>query len=110
MTFVTFLIAVVVLVTIRALAPWLHTVEQNPLQDIVRTPGDAAAFAVVVVTAVFPKEADHRGMRGNPQIIANRCPLGVAGRFELFGVNAIGNVENSPHICATLRKIFGPFG
>ncbi len=51
MTFVAILIAVVVLVTVRALAPWLHTVERNPLQDIVRTPGDAAAFAVVVVIA-----------------------------------------------------------
>jgi membrane protease YdiL (CAAX protease family) len=51
MTFVTFAIAAVVLVTIRSVAPWLHTVAENPLQDIIRTPGNAAVFAVVVVLA-----------------------------------------------------------
>ena len=32
-------------------APWLHTVEQNPLQDLIDTPRDAALFALVVVVA-----------------------------------------------------------
>lgn len=51
MTFVAFLIALLVLLPIRALVPWLHTVAQNPLQDLIRTPRDAALFAVVVVVA-----------------------------------------------------------
>jgi membrane protease YdiL (CAAX protease family) len=36
---------------IRELAPWLRTVERNPLQDLVRTPGDAAWLAIVLVVA-----------------------------------------------------------
>lgn len=44
-------IGVVVLVSVLRFAPWLHTVERNPLQDLLRSPRDAWLFAVVVVTA-----------------------------------------------------------
>ncbi len=44
-------IALVVLLGARAIAPWLHTVPHNPLQDLVRSPGDAAIFAVVLIVA-----------------------------------------------------------
>lgn len=47
----SFLIAVVVMVTLRGLVPWLHTVEENPLQQILRTPRDAAVFALVAIVA-----------------------------------------------------------
>lgn len=49
--FVAFGIALVVLLTIQAIAPSLHTVPHNPLQDLVRTPGDAALFAIVLIVA-----------------------------------------------------------
>ena len=39
------------LLFIQSLAPWLRTVEQNPLQELMRTPADFAVFAVVVVIA-----------------------------------------------------------
>lgn len=51
MTLVAFGIAIVVLGGVQWLAPQLHTVEHNPLQDLVRGPGDAALFALVVVVA-----------------------------------------------------------
>jgi membrane protease YdiL (CAAX protease family) len=51
LTFVAFAIALVVLVAVRAAAPWLHTVEHNPLQDLMRTPGKALMFAGLVVVA-----------------------------------------------------------
>ncbi len=51
MTAMAFLIALLGLLAVRALAPWLHTVEHNPLQELIRTPRDAAIFAVVVVVA-----------------------------------------------------------
>jgi len=44
-------IAVVVMLVLQAIAPWLHTVPHNPLQDLVRTPKDAALFAVVLIVA-----------------------------------------------------------
>jgi membrane protease YdiL (CAAX protease family) len=51
LTFVAFVIAVVVLLTARLLAPSLHSVPENPLRDLVRNPFDAAVFALVVVIA-----------------------------------------------------------
>jgi membrane protease YdiL (CAAX protease family) len=45
------LIAGAVMLTIQLLFPWLHTVEHNPLQDLVRTPADALLFGLVVVVA-----------------------------------------------------------
>jgi membrane protease YdiL (CAAX protease family) len=51
LTLIAFGIALLVLVTVRAIAPWLHTVEHNPLQDLMRTPGNAAMFAGLVVIA-----------------------------------------------------------
>jgi len=50
-TFMALILAVAVLAGIQRFAPWLHTVEHNPLQDLIRTPRDAAVFAVVVVVA-----------------------------------------------------------
>ena len=51
LTFVALILGVMVLGGIQQLAPWLHTVEHNPLQELIRTPRDAAVFAVVVVVA-----------------------------------------------------------
>ena len=46
-----FAIAVVVMLALQVVAPWLHTVPHNPLQDLVRTPKDAALFAIVLIVA-----------------------------------------------------------
>jgi CAAX protease family protein len=51
LVFVALAIGVLVLVGIRYLAPSLHTVDQNPLQDLVRSPRDAWLFAFVVLVA-----------------------------------------------------------
>ncbi len=51
LTLIAFSLAVVVLLVVRSVAPWLHTVDRNPLQDLIRTPRDAVLFAVVVVVA-----------------------------------------------------------
>lgn len=51
LTLVAMGIAVVVMLTIQQVAPWLHTVEHNPLQDLVRTRRDALLFGLVVVVA-----------------------------------------------------------
>lgn len=40
-----------VVLGLRAVAPWMHTVEQNPLGDFVKSPLEAAIFTVVVVLA-----------------------------------------------------------
>lgn len=51
MVFKAYGIAVGVLVVIGTVAPWLHNVEQNPLQSLLGNARDAAAFAVLVVIA-----------------------------------------------------------
>jgi membrane protease YdiL (CAAX protease family) len=58
--FVAFGIALVVLLTLQAIAPSLHTVPHNPLQDLVRTPADAALFAVVLIVAGGVREEVQR--------------------------------------------------
>jgi len=44
-------VGVAALLASRRFAPWLHTVNQNPLQDLLRTPRDAWLFALVLVVA-----------------------------------------------------------
>ena len=44
-------IALAVLVAVQQFAPSLHTVPQNPLQDLLRSPRDAWLFALVVLVA-----------------------------------------------------------
>jgi membrane protease YdiL (CAAX protease family) len=53
-------IGVGVLAVIMRWAPMLHTVESNPLQDLLRSPRDAALFALVVVTAGGVREEIQR--------------------------------------------------
>jgi membrane protease YdiL (CAAX protease family) len=58
--FLAFGIAIVILLGVQALAPWLHTVPRNPLQDLVKTPGDAAIFALVLILAGGVREEVQR--------------------------------------------------
>jgi membrane protease YdiL (CAAX protease family) len=58
--FAAFAVAIVVMLSLRAVAPWLHTVPRNPLQDLVRTPGEAALFAVVLIVAGGVREEVQR--------------------------------------------------
>jgi membrane protease YdiL (CAAX protease family) len=60
MAITSLVLAVAVLATIQQFAPGLHTVERNPLQDLMRTPRDIAIFAVVVVVAGGVREEIQR--------------------------------------------------
>lgn len=48
---VAFLVAVVVLGTLQQLAPSLHNVPHNPLENLIRTPAQALLFALVAVVS-----------------------------------------------------------
>jgi membrane protease YdiL (CAAX protease family) len=58
--FLAFGMTLVVLLGIQALAPWLHTVPRNPLQDLVRSPADAAMFTLVLIVAGGVREEVQR--------------------------------------------------
>jgi membrane protease YdiL (CAAX protease family) len=51
LTFVALFIGIAVLAAIQIVAPSLHNVPENPLQDLIRSPRDASIFAVVVIVA-----------------------------------------------------------
>jgi membrane protease YdiL (CAAX protease family) len=44
-------LAIAVIAIVRVLAPSLHNLERNPLQDVIRSRSDVALFAIVVVVA-----------------------------------------------------------
>ena len=48
---VVFTLVVVLLNGLRAVAPWLHNVQTNPLEQLASTPGQAVLFAVVAIFA-----------------------------------------------------------
>ena len=53
-------IGIAVLLSIRRFAPGLHTVETNPLQQLLRSPRDAWLFALVVLAAGGVREEVQR--------------------------------------------------
>ena len=57
---VAIVIAAAVLLTIQRVAPGLHTVSTNPLQDLLRSPRDAWLFALVVLVAGGVREEIQR--------------------------------------------------
>ena len=60
LTIVALAIAIGVLATIQALAPSLHNVTHNPLQDLIREPRNAGLFALVVIVAGGVREEIQR--------------------------------------------------
>lgn len=57
---VVFTIAVVSMASLYGLAPWLHNVARNPLQDMLRTAGDAWVFGFVVIVSGGVREEVQR--------------------------------------------------
>ena len=60
LTFVAIGIAVAVLLAVQQFAPSLHTVDQNPLQQMLRSPRDAWLFVLVVIVAGGVREEVQR--------------------------------------------------
>lgn len=58
--FLALVLGAAVLLSIRAFAPFLRTVEHNPLQELLRSPQDAWLFAFVVLVAGGVREEIQR--------------------------------------------------
>jgi len=79
---VALLVAGAVLLSTQKLAPWLHTVEHNPLQDVLQSPRDAWLFVLVVIFAGGVREEIQRAF--------------ILHRFgEWLGGSAVGLVITS---------------
>lgn len=76
------LIGIAVLSSVQAFAPWLHTVPNNPLGQLIRSPRDAWLFALVVIVAGGVREEIQRAF--------------LLHRFEVWlGGRAIGLIVAS---------------
>ena len=86
LTPLTLAVAVVVLTTIRQLAPWIRTVDRNPLGDLIRTPSDVMLFAVVVILAGGVREEIQRAflLRRFEQSLGGKA-VGVIVASAAFG-------------------------
>lgn len=90
-------IGAAVLLSVQHFAPWLHTVEQNPLQALIRTPRDAWLFALVVVVAGGVREEIQRAFLlhrfevwlggGGVGVVVTSAAFGLG--HQLQGVDAI---------------------
>jgi membrane protease YdiL (CAAX protease family) len=83
-------LAVTVLLTIQRLAPSLHTVQDNPLQELLRSPRDAWLFAFVVVAAGGVREEIQRAF------LLHRFEVWLGGRT--FGVIATSAAFGAGHV------------
>jgi len=58
---VVFLTVSLIVLAVRTIAPWMHNVDRNPLENFMDSPLEAAAFLVVVVLAGGVREEIQRG-------------------------------------------------
>jgi uncharacterized protein len=95
--FVAFGIAVAVLLTTQLVAPWLHTVARNPLQDLARTPAQAVLFAVVLIVAGGVREEVQRAFLlrrfevwlGGPKVGLIVTSVGFGAGHFIQGLDAV---------------------
>jgi membrane protease YdiL (CAAX protease family) len=95
--FVAFGIAVAVLLITQLVAPWLHTVARNPLQDLARSPGQAALFAIVLIVAGGIREEIQRAFLlrrfevwlGGPRVGLIVSSIGFGAGHFIQGADAV---------------------
>jgi uncharacterized protein len=80
---VVFLIAFAVMLTAQHAAPWLHNVERNPFQGLIRNAADAAAFTVVAVVGGGVREEVQRAF------ILHRFEHYLGGRYVGLAVSSL---------------------
>jgi membrane protease YdiL (CAAX protease family) len=81
---VVFLIAVGVMTAIQHVAPWMRNVATNPFQGLIRSPGDAAMFAVVGVIGGGVREEVQRAF------ILSRFERHLGGGGVGLAVSSVG--------------------
>jgi membrane protease YdiL (CAAX protease family) len=89
-TAIALLIGAGTLALIQYYAPSLHTVEHNPLQELIRTPRDAWLFALVVVVAGGIREELQRAF------LVHRFEVWLGG--ATFGVVAVSIAFGAGHL------------
>ena len=105
---VMLVLVAILLAIVLTVAPELHDVPRNPLQDMLQTRHDALVFAVVVMFAGGVREEVQRGfiLRRFEQYLGGG-PLGVVVFSMLFGLGHLDQGTDAALATAILGAIWG---
>lgn len=81
---VVFVLVVIVLLSLRTMAPWLQNLDANPLEQLAGTPGEAAAFGLVGIVAGGLREELQRAF------LLRRFEQHLGGAFVGVAVLSVG--------------------
>lgn len=103
-----FLLALVTLALIMTVAPQLHNVSRNPMQDLMQNPRDAALFGIVVMIAGGVREEVQRGfiLHRFDQYLGGGA-VGVVVHSALFGLGHVDQGWDATLTIGTLGAIWG---
>ena len=103
-----FMLALVVLAIIITLAPQLHNVAHNPMQDLMQNPRDAALFGIVVMIAGGVREEIQRGfiLHRFRQDLGGGV-VGVVVHSAIFGLGHVDQGWDATLAVGTLGAIWG---
>jgi hypothetical protein len=90
LTIATLALGIAVLASMRTFLPFLHTVEHNPLQDLMERPRDAWLFGLVVVVAGGVREEIQRAF------VLHRFEVWLGGGW--VGI-VVGSAASARDIC-----------
>jgi membrane protease YdiL (CAAX protease family) len=103
-----FIAVLVLLAIILTLAPWLHNVPRNPLEDMLRSRGDALIFAAVVMISGGVREEVQRGfiLHRFDQYLGGAA-VGVVVYSVAFGLGHADQGYDAMLITGTLGALWG---
>jgi membrane protease YdiL (CAAX protease family) len=105
---VVFMLALVALALIMTIAPQLHNVTRNPMQDLMQNPRDAAIFGVVVMIAGGVREEIQRGfILHRFEHYLGGGAVGVVVHSALFGLGHVDQGWDATLTIGTLGAIWG---
>ncbi len=105
---VVFVLAMVVLAVLILIAPQLHNVPKNPMEDLMRNPRDAAIFGIVVMIAGGLREEVQRGfiLHRFGQYLGGGA-VGVVVHSTIFGLGHFEQGWDATIAVGTLGAIWG---
>jgi membrane protease YdiL (CAAX protease family) len=103
-----FMLALVTLALILTIAPQLHNVARNPMQDLMQNPRDAALFGIVVMIAGGVREEIQRGfiLHRFEQYLGGGA-VGVVIHSALFGLGHVDQGWDATLTIGALGAIWG---
>ena len=105
---IVFVLAIAVLAVVITLAPNLHNVPKNPMEDLMRNPRDAAVFGIVVMLAGGLREEIQRGfiLHRFGQYLGGGA-VGVVVHSAIFGLGHFEQGWDATIAVGTLGAIWG---